>query len=104
MRNDRDIVARLSSRLLDQLDELDRLRKWPAPAAGDELDVDGPDEAREVRFDTPDALRDAVSAAITKRWEGFALADSAVALLDRDELLKRATAAVVDLLTKGNTK
>ena len=94
---------RLAARVLDLLDEVDRLRKGPGatvdkarPEWAKALDAD---PAGEVTFDTPDALRDAVTAAIAARFKSEEL--FAFSTVSRSAAVEAATDAVVDLLTKG---
>lgn len=96
---------RLAARVLDLLDELDRIRKGPKAAVNKArpewaktLDAES-SPAGEVTFDTPGALADAVAEVIGARFDSEHLLEFSRG--DRSAAVELATEAVVDLLTKG---
>lgn len=94
---------RLAARVLDLLDEVDRIRKGPAAT----VDKARPEWAKtldaapvgEVSFDTPGALAEAVAEVIGARFDSEQLFEFSP--VSRSAAVALATDAVVDLLTKG---
>lgn len=96
---------RLAARVLDLLDELDRIRKGPEatvdkarPEWAKTLDAESV-PAGEVTFDTPGALAEAVAEVIGARFDSEQLFEFSP--VSRSVAVEVATDAVVDLLTKG---